>query len=48
MVTARDRNDTEGSLRMRRYLPLFEAAAAPDPAKDDWARMGGAAVEPRP
>jgi hypothetical protein len=37
MVTARDRNDTEGSLRMRRYLPLFEAAAAPDPAKDDWA-----------
>jgi uncharacterized protein with NRDE domain len=37
MVTARDRNDTIGSLRMRRYLPLFQKAAAPDPAKDNWA-----------
>lgn len=36
MVTAYDRNDTTGSLRMRRYLPLFQAAAAPDPAKADW------------
>jgi uncharacterized protein with NRDE domain len=36
MITAYDRNDTN-SPRIRRYLPRFEAAQAPDPATDDWA-----------
>jgi len=36
MVTALDRNDTAGSRRMRLYLPRFEAATPPDPAKDNW------------
>jgi hypothetical protein len=36
MVTAYDRNDIAASRRMYRYLPLFESAAPPDPAKDDW------------
>ncbi len=35
MITAYDRNDV-ASPRIRRYLPLFEAAAAPDPDRDDW------------
>ena len=36
MITAHDRNDT-GCPRTRRYLPRFEAAAVPDPARGDWA-----------
>jgi len=35
MITAYDLNDTESS-RMHRYLPRFEAAAAPDPETGDW------------
>ena len=35
MITAQDRNDA-GCRRTRRYLPLFEAAAAPDPGQGDW------------
>ncbi len=35
MITAQDRNDA-GCRRIRRYLPLFEAAAAPDPGRGDW------------
>lgn len=36
MLTAHDLNDTAGSIRMRRYRPLFEAASAPDPDRGDW------------
>lgn len=36
MITAHDRNDTRGSARQRLYLPLWQAAQAPDPDKDDW------------
>ncbi len=35
MLTARDRNDPSCP-RTRRYLPRFEAAAAPVPEADDW------------
>jgi uncharacterized protein with NRDE domain len=35
MITAYDRNDTH-SPRIRKYLPRFEAAKAPDPATGDW------------
>ncbi len=35
MVTAYDRNDLS-SPRIRRYLPLFEAASVPDPEGGDW------------
>jgi len=35
MITAYDRNDTL-SPRIRKYLPRFEAAKAPDPATGDW------------
>jgi uncharacterized protein with NRDE domain len=35
MITAYDLNDTN-SPRIRRYLPRFEAAQAPDPATGDW------------
>ncbi|HYD98983.1 MAG TPA: NRDE family protein [Alphaproteobacteria bacterium] len=37
MITAHDRNDAARSARTRRYLPLFEAAAPPDPDGGDWA-----------
>lgn len=37
MLTAHDLNDTQGSARIRHYRPLFQAAAAPDPASGDWA-----------
>ncbi len=36
MITACDRNDTEASPRIARYLPRFRAAAAPDPDAGDW------------
>jgi hypothetical protein len=36
MITAHDLNDP-GSPRVRHYLPLFESARPPDPARDDWA-----------
>ena len=36
MITAHDLNDT-ASPRIRRFLPKFEAAAAPDPESGDWA-----------
>jgi hypothetical protein len=35
MVTAHDPNDLD-SPRTARHLPRFEAAAAPDPGRDDW------------
>lgn len=35
MVTAHDPNDL-ASPRTRRHLPRFAAAAAPDPARDEW------------
>lgn len=35
MITAYGRNDTASS-RIRRYLPRFEAANAPDPDAGDW------------
>lgn len=35
MITAYDRNDIN-SPRIRKYLPRFEAAKAPDPATGDW------------
>ena len=35
MITAHDLNDAE-SRRIRRYLPRFRAASAPDPATGDW------------
>jgi len=35
MFTAHDRNDPD-SPRLRVYLPLFQAAALPDPDNDDW------------
>ena len=35
MITAHDINDT-ASPRIRRFLPQFEAAAAPDPETGDW------------
>lgn len=35
MVTAHDPNDP-ASLRVRTYLPRFQAATAPDPATGDW------------
>jgi len=35
MITAHDLNDA-ASARIRRYLPLFEAAAPPDPETGDW------------
>jgi hypothetical protein len=35
MITARDLNDP-GSARIRRYLPRFQSAPPPDPARDDW------------
>jgi len=36
MIAAGDLNDME-TPRMRRYRPLFENAAPPDPSHDDWA-----------
>ncbi len=36
MITAHDLNDI-ASPRIRRFLPQFEAAAAPDPETGDWA-----------
>lgn len=36
MITAHDRNDTTGSGRQRRHLPLFEQAPPPDPEAGDW------------
>jgi hypothetical protein len=36
MITAHDLNDP-GSARIRRYLPRFQSAPPPDPARDDWA-----------
>lgn len=36
MVTAHDLNDTAASPRIRRYLPRFEGAPAPDPKGDGW------------
>lgn len=36
MITAHDLNDT-ASPRIARFLPLFEAAATPDPENNDWA-----------
>ncbi len=36
MITAHDLNDVS-SPRIRRFLPLFEAAAEPDPETGDWA-----------
>jgi len=36
MITARDLNDAE-SPRIRRYLPRFRRAPAPDPETEDWA-----------
>ncbi len=36
MLTAHDLNDLT-SPRIRRFLPLFEAAPAPDPETGDWA-----------
>ncbi|MCB1971416.1 MAG: NRDE family protein [Geminicoccaceae bacterium] len=35
MATAGELNDTD-SARVRRYLPLFRSAEAPDPGKGDW------------
>jgi len=35
MITAHDMND-DASARIRRYRPLFEAAAVPDPERGDW------------
>lgn len=35
MLTAYDLDDTD-SARIRRHLPLFDDAATPDPATDDW------------
>lgn len=35
MITAHDRNDLT-SPRIRRFLPRFEAAPPPDPARGDW------------
>ena len=36
MITAHDRNDTAQSRRIRHFLPLFEAAPAPDAGRGDW------------
>ena len=36
MLTAHDLNDAAGSRRIGHFLPLFRAAAAPDPATGDW------------
>ena len=36
MITSNDLNDTEHSERMRHHLPLFEAAAVPEPDTGDW------------
>ncbi len=36
MLTACDLNDIAADPRMRRYLPAFRAARAPDPDRDDW------------
>ncbi len=36
MITAHDRNDTQNSRRIRHFLPLFQAAPAPDPLAADW------------
>jgi len=36
MITAHDLNDTR-SPRIARFLPLFEAAATPEPENSDWA-----------
>ena len=35
MITAHDINNS-GSARIRRYLPRFQSAPPPDPARDDW------------
>ncbi len=35
MFTAHDRNDL-GSPRLRKYLPLFQAAPVPEPDRKDW------------
>jgi hypothetical protein len=37
IITAQDRNDIEGSERIRGYLPRFEAALPPQPGNGDWA-----------
>jgi uncharacterized protein with NRDE domain len=36
MITAFDRNDSSSSAKVRRYLPRFEAAKAPDPENGNW------------
>jgi hypothetical protein len=36
MITAHDRNDVAHSRRIRHFLPLFEAAPAPDPQSGNW------------
>jgi len=36
MLTAHDLNDEQNSPRVRRSLPRFRSAKAPDPAHDDW------------
>src|ERR1051325_1081336 len=47
MITAHDRNDTAHSRRIRHFLPLFEAAPAPDPGRGDW-RGGAGPASPAP
>ncbi len=47
MITAHDINDT-ASPRIRRFLPLFEAAAAPDPETGDWAEWQALMAEGGP
>lgn len=45
MITAYDLNDA-GSARIRRYLPLFEKAPAPDPETGDWAAWQALMADP--
>jgi hypothetical protein len=49
MLTAHDLNDSAGSRRIRRYLPLFTAARPPEPDAGDWSEwerlVGGRAFE---
>lgn len=44
MITAYDRNDC-ASPRIRRYLPLFRAAAVPDPEAGDWSAWAALLAE---
>jgi hypothetical protein len=41
MITAHDRNDITDSRRIRHFLPLFEAATAPNPQSGDWSAWEG-------